>query len=84
MKDPKSSRKQNKVINVDYVNNICIKLFELRQSSKDGKIDLSSRTKFKILDIKDAYDKDWVHSVNAYKSRYSESDGFKQIYVPKD
>ena len=72
-------KKGNKVINLEYADNMCLKLFEHRRSEQ-----LSSRIKFKIQDLIDAYNKEWRIIIAETKKRTSDSDGFKQIYVPKD
>jgi hypothetical protein len=71
--------KKNKVINLDYADNLCHKLFSFRQDEK-----LESRIRFRIQDVIDNYNKDWRHIVSEVKSRVQDSEGFKKIYVPKD
>ena len=56
-----------------------MKLFELRKSEA-----LESRIKFKIQDLIDAHNKEWRFIFAEMKNRRSDSEGFRQIYVPKD
>ena len=76
---PIKQKSGQKVINLDYVDNFTQKLFSYRQSEN-----LSSRIKFKIQDLIDAYNKEWRFVIAEAKSRQSDNEGFRQIYVPKD
>ena len=73
------STKASKSISFEYADNICTKLFELRKSEV-----LESRIKFKIQDLIDANNKEWRFIFTQMKNRRSDSEGFRQIYVPKD
>lgn len=75
--DPSSqsarSKRQNKVINLDYGNTICLKVFELR-NNKDL---LQVRTRFKIQDLMDSHIRDWKSIVQDYKNRTTDNEGYK-------
>lgn len=65
------SKKASKSITFEYANNICQKLFDLRQSPK-----LQSRIRFKIQDLIDAENKEWKKVFTELKNkRQVESDG---------
>jgi len=67
------------VVNLDYADKVCQRLFAQRQNEE-----LQSRTRFKIQDVIDAYNKEWRYVIAESKNRASDSEGFRQIYVPKD
>ena len=72
-------KKQKSVINLEYVDNICQKVFGYRKHEA-----LSSRIRFKVQDLIDAHDKEWRYVIAQKKGRTSDSEGFRQVYVPKD
>jgi len=74
-----TNKKSPKVINLDYADNMCQKLFSHRHSET-----IQSRIRFKIQDLIDSYNKEWRFVIAETKSRAQDSEGFKQIYVPKD
>lgn len=79
-KDAKLPTKKNpKVINLDYADNVCQKLFAHRQHET-----LSSRIKFKIQDLIDNHNKEWRFIIAEAKSRQSDSEGFQKITQPKE
>lgn len=79
IQNAKFNKKSGKVINLDYADAMCHKMFTYRQDDS-----LDSRIKFKIQDIIDAYNKEWRFIVADIKKRLADSEGFKKIYIPKD
>lgn len=75
----KNNEAKGKVIGLEYAENICHNLFEMRQSQA-----LQPRIRFKIQDVIDAYKKDWNFAITDMKNKSRDNDGFQQIYVPKD
>ena len=75
----KTGKKVVKVINLDYADSICQKLFTFRNDK-----DLTNRTKFKIQDVIDVYNKEWRYDIADAKSKVSDKEGFTHIYIPKD
>lgn len=71
--------KEKKSISIDYADNICHSLFEHRKNDH-----LQARIRFKIQDLIDMYNKEWRHDIAEIKSRQSDTEGFRKIYVPKD
>ena len=81
MKEDKFPEKKNskKTITLEYGENLCKNLFEHRKNDV-----LASRIRFKIMDVIDAYNKEWNFVIQDYRNRTSDTEGFQQIYVPKD
>ena len=75
----KFNKKNTKVINLDYADNMCQKIFSYRQDEK-----LQSRIKFKIQDVIDSYNKEWRFIITETKNKMADTEGFKKIYIPKD
>ena len=75
----KTGKKVVKVINLDYADSICSKVFLYRNDK-----DLTNRTKFKIQDVIDVYNKEWRYDIADAKSKVSDREGFTHIYIPKD
>lgn len=57
-------KKSSKVINLDYADNMCQKLFALRTDDR-----LQNRIKFRIQDLIDSYNKEWRYVIAETKSR---------------
>ena len=72
LKEDKPPKKPNKAINLDYTEKVMNNLIEHRQNPV-----LTSRIKFKIQDLIDAYNKDWRFVITDYRNRSADNEGFK-------
>ncbi len=83
-KEQKSASKSTKEskqfkINIEFIDKTLLQIFSYRKNESL----LSSRIRFKIQDLMDAYNRDWKQII--YGDRQMEDDeGFKYRYVPKD
>jgi len=75
----KNFKKNPKIINLEYADTMCQKLFSYRQDDR-----FESRIKFKIQDLIDAYNKEWRFVISEARSRVQDIEGFKKVYIPKD
>mmetsp|Transcript_11697 Transcript_11697/g.17745 ORF Transcript_11697/g.17745 Transcript_11697/m.17745 type:complete len:351 (-) Transcript_11697:38-1090(-) len=76
--NPKAGR-EKKSINIDYADNLCNMLFAHRNNKE-----LEARIRFLIQDVIDIYNKEWRHTIADIKNKHADSEGFKQVYIPKD
>jgi len=76
---PWPAKKGTKEITLEFVDKVGQHLTQLRHHK-----DLEARIKFKVQDMIDEYNKHWRFIVAEHKAKAMDTDGFKQIYVPKD
>ena len=76
---PWPAKKGTKEITLEFVDKVGQHLTQLRHHK-----DLEARIKFKVQDMIDEYNKHWRFVVAEHKAKAADTDGFKQIYVPKD
>jgi hypothetical protein len=88
-KTAKKAMKEEKVINkvdskskqisLEYAEKVCLNIFDHRKNEV-----LTPRIRFKIQDVIDFYNKDWIYTITDFRNRTSDNEGFQQIYIPKD